>query len=263
MTRLDQAIERCGGPLLGAAVYRYHPEYVEMCAQLGFHVLWFEMEHAPTTLPEIADMCRIASGLGVLTMIRIPNASRQSVLRAAECGPDILDLPMANTVDVMRELVANARYSPEGSRGFFAASRAVHYGLCADIQEEQQRINRDLCLLAQIETREAVEAAETLCQVPGINGIFLGPGDLSASYGVTGKTGHPSVVQAMESVIMTARKHGRRIALFSSAHHVGAWAAKGADLVFCTSDIACVRAGAQSVVRDFQTSLSEARSVRP
>jgi 4-hydroxy-2-oxoheptanedioate aldolase len=260
MTRLDQVLQQSGAPLLGAAVYRYDPEFVEMCSYLGFRVLWFEMEHAPTGLREIGDLCRIASALGILTMIRIPDARRESVLRAAECGPDILDLPMANTAEIMREFVAHARYGPEGSRGFFGASRAVRYGCFGDIAEEQQRINRDLCLLAQIETREAVERADELCRIPGIDGIFLGPGDLSASYGVCGKTGDPAVVDAMTSVTSTARKHGKRVALFSAAKDAGQWAETGADLIFCTSDVACLRAGAQSVVREFQVGLSQRRS---
>ncbi len=260
MTRLDQAIEDAGGPLPGAAVYQYDPVFVEICAYLGYRVLWFEMEHAPTTLDQIADLCRIASGLGLLAMIRIPDASRANVLRAAECGPDILDLPMANTLETLEAFVAYARYGPSGSRGFFAASRAVRYGVFGDMAQEQRRVNQDLCLMAQIETREAVECAERLCAEPGIDAIFLGPGDLSASYGVPGQAGHPLVIGAMDSTIKIAKQNGKRVALFSGPKEAAAWAAKGADLIFCTSDVACRRAGAQSVLADFQSSLARARS---
>jgi len=259
MTQLDQTLAEYGAPLPGAAVYNYNPAFVEIAAHLGFRVLWFEMEHAQTPLDRIADMCRIASGLHLLTMIRIPDSRRESVLRAAECGPDILDLPMANTPEILEELVAHARYAPLGARGFFGASRAVRYGMCGDIAEEQCRINRELCLMTQIETAEAVERAEELCAVAQINGIFLGPGDLSASYGVTGKTGHPLVVEAMERTIATAKACGKRVALFSGAGDAGRWAEKGADVIFFASDVAALRSGAQSVLSQFQASLAKAR----
>jgi 2-keto-3-deoxy-L-rhamnonate aldolase RhmA len=94
MTRLEKAVQEADAPLLGAALYRYDPEFVEIAAYAGFHVLWFEMEHAGISFAEVADLCRVASGTGILTMVRVPDSRRENVLRAAECGPDILDLPM-------------------------------------------------------------------------------------------------------------------------------------------------------------------------
>jgi 2-keto-3-deoxy-L-rhamnonate aldolase RhmA len=256
MNRLEQCLNESGTPLLGAAVYQYSPAFVEICAQLGYHAIWMEMEHATLDLSQVADLCRIASGLGMLTMIRVPDAQRANVLRAAECGPDILDLPMGNTPAMMRELVHHARFAPAGNRGFFGASRAVRYGIPGDMAEEQRRINQEICLLSQIETREAVEAADQLCAVPGIDGIFIGPGDLSASYGMPGRTDHPEVEQAIARTVAIARQHGKRVALMVKAGDAGRWAAAGVDLFFCTSDIACLRMTAQSVSEQFRASLS-------
>lgn len=255
--RLDQALQRWGGPLLGSAVYQYDPAFVEISGYLGYRALWFEMEHAPLDLAQIVDLCRIASGLGLLTMIRIPDSSRANVLRAAECGPDILDLPMGNSVAELKELVTHARFAPEGARGFFGASRALRYGAVGAIPDEQQRINRELCLLAQIETRQAVESAEELCAVEGIDGIFLGPGDLSASYGVPGQAGHPLVHEAMNRVISVAKRNGRHIAMFGNPREAAQWASAGVDLIYCTSDVACMRIGAQSVAEQFKASLAQ------
>ena len=100
------------------------------------------------TFHEAGDLCRIAAGAGLLTMIRIPDARRESVLKAAELGPDILDLPMANSVEIATEFVRLARFPPEDNRGFFGVSRAVHYGVSGSIREEQCRVNRELCLMA-------------------------------------------------------------------------------------------------------------------
>ena len=256
MNRLEKTLQQTDGPLLGIAVHRFDLAFVEMASLLGFHALWIEMEHLPITFREAADLCRLASALGMLTMIRIPDASRDNVLKAAECGPDILDLPMGNTPEMLAQFVSHARFAPEGNRGFFGASRAVRYGLDGDIAEAQRRVNRELCLMSQIETREAVERADELCRVPGIDAIFLGPGDLSTSLGVTGEVRHPTVLDAMNKTIVIAKFHGKRVAVMGSAADAGEWARKGVDLLFCGSDTACLKAGAQAILNDARQSLA-------
>ena len=91
MSTLDKMIEKHGAPLLGMVACRYDPVYVEIVASLGFLALWVEMEHAAITFREAEDLCRLASSLGLLTLLRIPDARRDSVLKAAESGADILD----------------------------------------------------------------------------------------------------------------------------------------------------------------------------
>jgi 4-hydroxy-2-oxoheptanedioate aldolase len=258
MNRLDETLKLLGAPLLGMAVHRFDLAFVEMASLLGFRALWIEMEHLPITFREAADLCRLGSALGMVTMIRVPDASRDQVLKAAECRPDIIDLPMGNTPEMLRQLVAHARYAPEGNRGFFGVSRAVQYGLGGDIAEAQRQVNRELCLMSQIETCEAVARAEELCSVPGIDAIFLGPGDLSTSLGVTGQVRHPSVVGAMEKSIAIAAAHQKRVAIMCAASDAGEWARKGVDLIFCGSDTACLKAGARGLVEDARRSLAAA-----
>ena len=77
MNRLQKAVKtNGGGPILGAAAYLYNPTFLEMAALMGFKAAWIEMEHTFLTMAQAADLCRIASGLGMLTMIRIPDARR-------------------------------------------------------------------------------------------------------------------------------------------------------------------------------------------
>ena len=106
MNRLHRAIHRANGrPVLGTALYFYDPIFLEISAHMGFEVVWIEMEHAGITFAEAADLCRMAAGTGMLSMIRIPDTRRESVLKGAECGPDILDLPMVNSPEQVRELL--------------------------------------------------------------------------------------------------------------------------------------------------------------
>ena len=246
MNRLQQAIDKNHGrPILGAAAYMYNPAFFEMAAMMGYTAAWIEMEHTFLTFPQAIDLCRIASGLGMLTMIRIPDLTRGTVLKALECGPDILDLPMANTPEMLEDLVSQARFPPVGVRGFFGVSRAVNYGIPAPVAEQQKKLNDELCLMIQIETKEAVDRIDELCAVPGIDAIFLGPADLSASLGVPGQTGHPTVYAAAERTIQAARAHGKQVAVGAAVQDFPFWIDQGVDVLYGINDMTAMKQGAQ------------------
>ena len=258
MNRLQKAVKtNGGGPILGAAAYLYNPTFLEMAALMGFKAAWIEMEHTFLTMAQAADLCRIASGLGMLTMIRIPDARRVTVLQAAECGPDVIDLPMANTPQTLERLVKNAKFPPEGVRGFFSVSRAVKYGLDGKVADEQCKLNRELCLMVQVETREAVDRIEELCQVPGIDGIFVGPADLSASLGVPGQTGHSRVFEAAERAIRTAKAYGKQTAAGVAPGDLPFWIQQEIDLLFCSNDIAAMKLGAQKTLDEAHAAMEK------
>ena len=260
MTRLQHLLEqKKPGPLLGAAVYFNDPIFIEMCAYLGFSVMWIEMEHSHITFAEAANLCRISQGCGLLTMMRIPNASRENVLKAAECAPDIINVPMANTAHELHELNKYARFAPKGERGYFSVSRAVKYGTVPDVPAEQQKLNEELCLMAQIETTQALTNLEEICNVPGVD-IFLGPSDLAASLGVPGRTGHPRVQESGELVIRTAKKHGKLVAVGSMPSDYKMWTKAGVDVLFCTNDTSCLRIGAQVVLQQAREAIASIKA---
>jgi 4-hydroxy-2-oxoheptanedioate aldolase len=262
MNRLHQAIgEACGRPLLGAALYFYDPPFLEIAALMGFKAIWIEMEHAAITFAEAADLCRMAAGTGMLTMIRIPDSRRENVLKAAECGPDIIDLPMAETQDQLEELARHSRFAPEGSRGFFSVSRALKYGVVDDVPAEQQALNRGLSLLAQVETAAGLARIEELAAVPGVD-IFIGPSDLAASLGVAGQTNHPKVLAAGERIIKTARRHSKKVVTACNAADYIHWVRMGVDLLFCTNDISCLKLGAQAALRSAAEAIAQVEEER-
>lgn len=261
MNRLERRLRANGGvPLLGVAAYFYDPVFIEISARLGYQAAWIEMEHGPMSFGQAADLCRIAQGVGLLTMIRVADCRRESILKAAECGPDIIDVPMANTPDVLADLVAQARFAPTGQRGFFSVSRALHYGIVDNLIEAQQQLNDDLCLMVQIETREAAERADELCQVDGVD-IFIGPADLSASLGHPGNQGHPQVRSAAEGIIAAARRHGKCVATAGRAVDYDFWLGQQVDVLFCTNDISALRVGAEHAIQLARESLDRVRTV--
>ncbi|MCD6350635.1 MAG: hypothetical protein J7M26_00840, partial [Armatimonadetes bacterium] len=160
MSKLAEVAREKGRPLITMAVLRKDMAFVEMAARAGVDLLWVEMEHMDVRFAEAAEVVALASALGMLTLIRVPNAERENVLRAAECGPDILDLPMVEGAADAEELVRHARFAPAGERGHFGGSRATRYGMFEDLVQERQRVNAELALMVQIETVAGVEKAE-------------------------------------------------------------------------------------------------------
>ena len=251
MNKLEKKLAETGYRcLVGVAIQRYDPPFVEVAALLGFDAIWVEMEHEAISLDQAGDLCRIGSGMGLLTMIRVPNPGREAVLKSAELGPDILDLPMANAPETAAEFVRNARYAPLGTRGFFGSSRAMQYGVTASPRDQQLKINEDLCLLVQVETKEAVDCSADLAAVDGITGLFLGPGDLSSSLGLTGQTDHPLVRDSMLRTIAAAKGKGKIAAAACAPAEVPFWAEQGMNLLFCASNLSCEIAGARAVLAD-------------
>lgn len=237
-------------------MYFYDPIFLEIAAHLGYQAIWIEMEHAPITFAEAADLCRMAAGSGMLTMIRIPDTRRENVLKAAECGPDIIDVPMVNAPQQMHELVEYSRFAPEGGRGFFSVSRAVKYGLVENVPDEQQALNTDLCLMAQIETAEALGRLEEIAAVPGVD-LFTGPADLAASLGFPGQPSHPKVMAAARRILETARRHGKLVASACGRADLAQWLELGLDLLFITNDITCLKSAAQATLLEAQSLLGE------
>jgi 4-hydroxy-2-oxoheptanedioate aldolase len=259
MNRLHQAIEaKKNGPLLGAALYFYDPVFLEIAGYMGFDVVWIEMEHAGISFSEAADLCRMVRGTGMLSMIRVADARRESILKAAECGPDMIDLPMVETPEQLTELVRYARFAPVGARGFFSVSPALRYGIVDSVTGTQQQMNIELALLAQIETAEAVRRIDELAVVPGVD-LFIGPADLAASMGLPGQTGHPDVLAAASRVIDAARTHGKKVATACGPQDFIHWARLGVDLLYCGNDITALKAGAGSALQAAHEAFAQAR----
>jgi 4-hydroxy-2-oxoheptanedioate aldolase len=259
MSRVSERLDAKGGPLLGVSVCTVCPEFVEMAGMMGFDIAWVEMEHMAMGFRDALGLCRVATSVGMLSMIRIPDASRENVLRAAECGPDIIDLPMSNTRAIAEQLVSHARYAPMGDRGFFGGARSTSYGVLGTLLSERERVNRELALMVQIETAEAVDNSPGIAAVHGIDIVFVGRGDLSASLGVTGETEHPKVMAALDHALAATKAAGKLFSTPSAPGDVGMWAAKGVDLLFCANDIVSLRTGAASAMEQALESLERAR----
>lgn len=171
----------------------------EAVAGAGFDWLLLDTEHSPGDVLTVLPQLQALAGYPEVSAIVRP-ASNDPVLikRFLDIGAQSLLIPYVQSAKEAAEAVQAVRYPPAGIRGVTALSRATRFGRVRDYPgtAEQQ-----LCLLVQIETQAGLDALEEIAAVEGVDGVFVGPGDLAASLGYIGRLDHPVVVEAVEGAI--------------------------------------------------------------
>ncbi len=162
----------------GAWVTIANPEIPEMLSLVGFDWLLFDMEHAPIDYQQLEFMLMGVRG-DTTPLVRVPFNDPVYVKRVLDLGVAGILFPLINNKQDAVQAVKSVRYPPEGIRGV-GPRRAAYWGLRTTEYFEEAR---NILVIVQIETREAVENAEDILSVEGVNAFFIGPNDLSFSYG--------------------------------------------------------------------------------
>jgi 4-hydroxy-2-oxoheptanedioate aldolase len=223
--------------LVGLTLNTFDPIFVDVAARFGFDIVWIEMEHSCITMREAEQLCRMISGVGMLSLIRLPNGARDVALKAAETGVDMLMVPMINNPTELEQFVAHTRYAPDGQRGFYRYSRAMNYGLGDTVVELRRQANENLMLWGQIETLSALDRLPELCQVDGIDGLFMGPGDLSSAYGVPGQLSDQRVVDAVSTGVATSQLYQKCTGTVARVADAKRWIEQSVDVLFVGGNV--------------------------
>ena len=178
----------------------------ELVSYSGFDWLLLDTEHSPNEVPDILAQLQ-ASARGTAHQVVRP-AWNDPVLikRYLDIGAQTLLLPYVQTADEARAAVEATRYPPQGIRGVTGSGRASRFGRVTDYLK---KANDEVCVLVQVETREALAEIDRIAAVPGVDGVFIGPSDLSASFGQIGNPAHPAVQQAIEDAGKRIRAAGK------------------------------------------------------
>ena len=181
----------------------------EICAGAGFDWLVLDAEHAPNDIRTLLALLQALAPYPVQATVRAKSGDPVHIKQLLDIGAQTLMVPVVETAEQAEALVRATRYPPEGIRGVGSAlarasrwNRIGHYLNDADAQ---------ICLIAQIETRRGVDHAEAIARVTGIDGIFIGPADLSAAFGHRGLPQHPEVQAAMEQTVKVALRAGKAV----------------------------------------------------
>jgi 4-hydroxy-2-oxoheptanedioate aldolase len=178
----------------------------DILADSGFDWILLDSEHSPNEIPSLLSQLQ-AIGRGGTTPIVRP-AWNDTVLakRCLDIGAQTLLFPYVQNVAEAKAAVASTRYPPQGIRGVSVAARASRYGR---VQGYLGKANSEICVLVQVETREAMTQLEDIAKVDGIDGVFIGPSDLAASLGHLGNPQHADVQAAIKDAVTRLKAVGK------------------------------------------------------
>lgn len=182
----------------------------EICALAGFDWLVVDGEHAPNDLRSIqAQLQTLAAYPGSHPVARVPVGETALIKQYLDLGAQNILVPMVDTPEQAAQLVQAMRYPQDDGQGGvrgMAGARASRWGHFTDYFK---RANEEVCLLVQAESREALSNLDAIAATPGVDGVFIGPADLSASLGHVGNAAHPEVQAAIEDAIARILKAGK------------------------------------------------------
>lgn len=176
------------------------PVASEACSLLGYDWLLFDSEHAPVEVADLQPLLQAAAAGESACVARPAWNDRVLIKRMLDVGAQTLLIPFVQTPDEAAEAVLSSRYPPAGLRGVAGSTRASRYGLAAGYLAAA---NEEVCILVQVETGAALDALEAIAATPGVDGVFIGPSDLSASMGFLGR---PDVEQVQEALRQAAAR---------------------------------------------------------
>jgi 4-hydroxy-2-oxoheptanedioate aldolase len=182
------------------------PYVTEILAAAGFDWIVLDTEHSPNDLRTVMAQLQAAKGSDTSFVVRVRWNDAALIKQYLDVGAQTILVPMVNTADEARAAVAAVRYPPEGIRGVAAATRATGFGRIAGYA---RHANAEVGLLVQVETRAALDNIEAIAAVEGVDGIFVGPGDLAASFGYAGEPLHPQMLPVLEDAVRRIRAAGK------------------------------------------------------
>lgn len=205
----------------------------ELLAGCGYDWMMFDTEHSPFGAPEVISLLRAVAPYPVTAVVRPGWNNAVEIKKLLDAGAQTLLVPYIQNAAEARAAVSAVTYPPKGTRGVAGITRATRYGTVANYA---QRASDEICLLLQVETREALDNLDEIASVEGVDGIFFGPADLAASLGHPGEPSHPEVMQAILGGIRRLAARGAPAGILS-LNQAFLQEARAAGAVFIAVDV--------------------------
>jgi 4-hydroxy-2-oxoheptanedioate aldolase len=191
---------------------------VEILADSGFDWILLDTEHAPNELPMVHAQLQAMAGGTAHPVVRPAWNDQVIIKRLLDIGAQSLLIPYVETEEEAKRAVMSTRYPPAGFRGVASLTRASRYGRIKGYYEAAQE---QLCLLLQVETKRGLQNLDAIARVDGVDGVFIGPSDLSAALGYLGKPTHPDVVKTIEDSIRWIKDAGKAPGILTGDRELG------------------------------------------
>ena len=221
------------------------PVLAYLAKESGLDFVMFDCEHSDYNMETIRDTSITFRALGISTMARVPNLSKDYVSRMLDSGVEGIMVPFIENAGQVRELVKYAKYSPLGNRGFSAVGPHTDYrgGKHREIMENA---NANVMAIAQIETKSAVDNIEEIAAVEGLDALLIGPNDLSIALGVPGDLANPILLDAIAAVADAARRNSKLFTIHAGSNLLDRFA-ESMSFIMQGTDFDCIVSGFKAI----------------
>jgi 2-keto-3-deoxy-L-rhamnonate aldolase RhmA len=219
---------------------------VEVAAEIGFDWLLIDLEHGSGSLADLRGMLLACRHAAAAPIVRIRSIDPDTVKFVMDSGAAGIMFPYVSSAAEARRAVEAMKYPPQGSRGVAVVTRASQYG--AQWNDYYAQANRESLVVVQIETPQAVAAAEHIAAIEGVDVLFVGPMDLSVNLGCPGDFTPPHFIAALEQVVAACRQHGKVAGILSRPQLVDQHRQLGFRFLALGSDTGAVQSGLQQAL---------------
>lgn len=228
------------------------PIDIELLAQLGYHLVWIDLEHSTKPLSEVIRLGRSIAHLGMVPLVRIPELSRAYVQLLLDGGIPIIILPDVRSADEVWQFVELAKYPPIGRRGVSSTTAAAGYTLGVDPQKTFSEANDGTHLMVLIESDEGYAALDAILEIDEVDMIMVGQQDWGASSGIFGELAKEQLIPKIDRLTTTASKAGKIVAASaSSPEDASRSESMGARIFILGVDITIKRSALAERIRQF------------
>jgi 4-hydroxy-2-oxoheptanedioate aldolase len=213
-TNAFKAALRRGEPQIGLWLSLADAYVAELVASTGFDWLLIDGEHAPNDLRSVLAQLQAIAAYPVSAVVRPVQGDTALIKQYLDLGVQTLLVPMVHSAEQARAVVAATRYPPRGIRGVGGdMSRVTRW---SGVENYVASADAEICVIVQAESAQALAELEGIAAVDGVDGVFFGPADLSASMGLTGQPGHPDVRAAIAAGMSTVRTAGKAVGIIAT-----------------------------------------------
>ena len=227
------------------------PIVAEALGYAGYDWILIDTEHSPNEVPGVLAQLQALQAGTATPIVRPAWNDAVLVKRLLDIGAHSLLFPFVQTVQEAEAAVASTRYPPDGVRGVSLSQRANNYGR---IKDYHAKIADEICVLVQLETTSALSQAAAIAAVDGVDGVFIGPADLSADMGHLGSLGHPEVKAAIFAALDEITKAGKPAGILTTNEDdARAYLDAGFTFVAVGTDLGLITKGADALCARFKS----------
>lgn len=250
ISRIKQKLSR-NEPVLITQLHLLDPSVYELTSLMGFDGIWMDLEHHTTSLETATQLMRAARVGSTDILARPANGEFMRIGRMLEAGAQGIMYPRCATAEEAAEVVKWSKFAPLGKRGFDGGNPDMPY-CTMPISDYIQQANDNTFITIQLEEQSAVDQAEAIAAIPGVDALMLGPGDFSILEGFPGQFDHPRLQAAIDTIAAAARNQGKQWGMPAfHPEHARELMQQGARLLFHMADIIFVKNGLEQMQQQF------------